>query len=794
MYASAPCTALNAKTFNISPGQSIVIPKSGAFDAGEIISALWQWVPSSKTATATIDVSGNASGAGAYKYFKTTDPGVTDLVAAPILKAQAIATQLYNNDQTSKMSGSWSCAGRRLVPSYPSPKMLGNDASGSISSQGSSVALSADGNTALMGGPNDNSLIGAAWAFTRSNGAWTQQGAKLVATNAIGQAEQGNSVALSADGNTALMGGPLDNSNAGAAWVFVRNGGSWQQQAKLLGSGVLGAFAAQGYAVALAADGNTAIVGGPCDNSPGQCTFPYGGFGVGAVWIFTRNGAAWIQQAKLTPTGNIGAASFGASVALSADGNTALIGGGNDNSNAGAAWVFIRSNGIWTQNGAKLVGTSPNSTSFGTSVALSADASTAAISGNQASNPNLGGDWFFSPVSGVWTQQAFIGGFGPSPVGLSADGSTAIIGQSFSNSGIGSAAVYRRPLGSWVQTGTLLGDGAIGSSEQGTSVALSADGSTALVGGANDNTARGAAWPYQARSNAAHDFNNDGYSDIAWRDTSGNLVVWLMNGGTIASGGGLGAVPVSWSIVGQRDFNGDGKAAWLWRDTSGNTVMWFMNGTAVSSGLGLGNIPTSWSVVGTGDFNGDGHGDILWRDTSGNTAIWLMNGGTIQSGGALGSIPITWSVAGVADFDGDGKADILWRDNSGNTVIWFMNGTTVTSGAGLGNIATTWAIAGTGDFNGDGTADILWRDASGNLVVWLMDGGTVQSGGGLGNIPTTWSVAETGDFDGDGKSDILWRDNSGNTAIWFMNGLTVSSGAGLGNIPTTWTIQGANAD
>ena len=82
---------------------------------------------------------------------------------------------------------------------------------------------------------------------------------------------------------------------------------------------------------------------------------------------------------------------------------------------------------------------------------------------------------------------------------------------------------------------------------------------------------------------ATHDFNGDGKSDIAWRDTSGNAAVWLMNGATAVAvrRSRLGAT--AWSVVGQRDFDGDGKSDWLWHDTSGNVAIWFMNGTAVSS-------------------------------------------------------------------------------------------------------------------------------------------------------------------------------------------------------------------
>src|SRR5215472_16500089 len=93
---------------------------------------------------------------------------------------------------------------------------------------------------------------------------WTQQGPKLVGTGADA-AEQGFSVALSADGNTAILGGPNDNNGAGAAWVFTRAGGVWTQQMKLVGTGAID-LAGQGLSVALSADGNTAILGGPLDN------------------------------------------------------------------------------------------------------------------------------------------------------------------------------------------------------------------------------------------------------------------------------------------------------------------------------------------------------------------------------------------------------------------------------------------------------------------------------------------------------------------------------------------------
>ena len=120
----------------------------------------------------------------------------------------------------------------------PGSRFSGTGAVGGAN-QGTSLALSADGSTAIEGGPLDNSGVGAAWIFTVSgNNPYVQQGAKLTASDAIGNAQFGCSVAISADGNTAVIGGKNDNTvpnstTVGAAWVFVRNGANWTQQAKL---------------------------------------------------------------------------------------------------------------------------------------------------------------------------------------------------------------------------------------------------------------------------------------------------------------------------------------------------------------------------------------------------------------------------------------------------------------------------------------------------------------------------------------------------------------------------------
>jgi hypothetical protein len=233
---------------------------------------------------------------------------------------------------------------RRGVWTQQGDKLVGSGAVGDAA-QGRSVALSDDGRTAIVGGPGDldtnpftGGTRGAAWVFTRIGGVWTQQGPKLVGTGAVPDTGQGSCVALSADGNTAIVGGPEDPLllGIGAAWIFSRSDGIWTQQSnKLIGTGYTNP-ARQGSSVALSGDGNTAIIGGPRDNK-----------GAGAVWVFARGGGEWTQQgSKLVGTGTVATAQRNAeqgySIALSADGNTAVAGGPFDNNGIGAAWVFIR--------------------------------------------------------------------------------------------------------------------------------------------------------------------------------------------------------------------------------------------------------------------------------------------------------------------------------------------------------------------------------------------------------------------------------------------------------------------
>ena len=369
-------------------------------------------------------------------------------------------------------------------------KRVAADSVGS-SDQGSAVSLSADGNTAIVGGDADNTFVGAAWIWTRSGGVWTE-GPKLLASDSSGFSRQGSAVSVSADGSTALVGGSGDGYGTGAAWIWTRNGGSWRQQGgKLTGTGAVG-IAYQGISVSLSADGNTAIVGGFADNSF-----------AGAAWVWTREGGLWKQQGpKLLASDAYGTARQGFSVALSADGNTAIIGGPTDAGGAGAAWIWTRSGGVWTQLGPKLFASSAvGQAAQGVSVCLSTDGRTAVVGGNR-DNTDLGAAWVWASSGGTWTQTAKLVGedaIGAALQGvstsLSADGTTAIVGGSSDNAGAGGAWVWRRSGGVWSQHGTkLVGSGAVGSALQGWAVSLSGDGQTAIIGGRMDNDMVGAAW------------------------------------------------------------------------------------------------------------------------------------------------------------------------------------------------------------------------------------------------------------------------------------------------------------
>jgi hypothetical protein len=206
---------------------------------------------------------------------------------------------------------------------------------------------------------------------------------------------------------------------------------------------------------------------------------------------------------------------------------------------------------------------------------------------------------------------------------------------------------------------------------------------------------------------ASGDFTGSGPDQLLWRNTStGDVFLWntTPSAGTVSiTGQDLGAVSTSWQIQGVGDFNDDGKTDILWRNTStGDVGLWDSVPGAGSFNvtfLDFGAVASVWQIQGVGDFTGDGKADVLWRNTStGDVFVWNFGAGAGSNitGQDLGALPLNWNVQEVGDFNGDGKADILWRDTAGDTVLW----TNVTSPGGLdtfsghdfGVVATSWHV------------------------------------------------------------------------------------------------------
>jgi hypothetical protein len=298
-----------------------------------------------------------------------------------------------------RTGSTWKKQGTKLTGGEESGKALFGD----------HVALSGGaGDTALVGGPGDDGGVGAAWVFTRTETTWSQQGAKLTGGEEVGDGLFGSGVALSSDGNTALIGAPGDNSEVGAAWTFARSGSTWSQQgAKLTASGE-GPHGEFGFSVALSGEASTALVGAPAEGEEG------------GVWVYTRSGSSWSQQPKLAPLGKVekvgnADGGFGYTVALSADGETALVSYPGDNYGAGAGFVFTHTGSGWVQDAAKLIGAgrvgrqgTRNQGNVGISAALAGDASDVLL-GGEVDNDNAGAAWAFEDTRGhtdSWTNTA----------------------------------------------------------------------------------------------------------------------------------------------------------------------------------------------------------------------------------------------------------------------------------------------------------------------------------------------------------------------------------------------------
>jgi hypothetical protein len=331
----------------------------------------------------------------------------------------------------------------------------------------------------------------------------------LSGEGATTEANAGFSVAISADGGTAIVGAPHENGHIGAAWVFTRSGSSWTQQAKLTeeeegGSGALcgeevpteAEECGFGRGVALSSDGNVALIGSPRNNEH-----------AGAAWVFTRSGSTWTRGARLTGAEAAGNAHFGRSVALSSDATTAVVGGPANAASHGAVWVFARSGSAWTQQAKLAAPPETGESFFGGSIAVSRTGNELLV-GAPGNEHAEGAAWPFTRSGETWSaagapllggsEEVGEGHFGSS-VALSAEGTTALVGARTDANGLGAAWAFANGGGTWARQGPKL----VGGSEEleagafGFAVALSASGEEALVGAPANVQGLGAAWLFK---------------------------------------------------------------------------------------------------------------------------------------------------------------------------------------------------------------------------------------------------------------------------------------------------------
>ncbi len=331
---------------------------------------------------------------------------------------------------------------------------------------GSSVAIS--GSTAGVGIPGQDSATGAAYVYVRSGTSWTLQ-ARLRDSNPATADWFASSVAIS--GDIVVAGAPYKYLT-GAAYVFVRTGSTWAQQAELRATD---AAMNDSFGMSAAISGTTVLVGAYAKDS-----------GTGAAYVFVQSGSTWTQQAKLAASDGEPNEDFGWRLDLS--GSTAAIGAYEKDGFVGAAYVFVRTGSTWTQQ-AELVGTGQGQ--FGQDVAVSGST---LVVGAPFSGP-AGTAFVYVRSGSTWTQQAaltapdavFGDGFAFS---VALDGSTALVGAP--DSEVGVAYAFARTGTTWSEEAELspLADG----SDFGDALAL--DGSIGVVGSPLTRHESGAAYVF----------------------------------------------------------------------------------------------------------------------------------------------------------------------------------------------------------------------------------------------------------------------------------------------------------
>jgi hypothetical protein len=319
---------------------------------------------------------------------------------------------------------------------------------------------------------------------------------KITAGDAQANDEFGQSVSIS--GNVAIVGAYLEDAGgvtAGAAYIFEKSGGIWAQTEKLVASD---AEAGDEFGWSVSISGNVAIVGASREDTEGN--------NAGAAYIFEKSGGTWTETQKLTAGDAEASDFFGESVSVS--GNVAIVGANGEDTggaDAGAAYIFEKSGGVWTETAKLVASDAEASDNFGKSVAVSGNVAIVGANGEDTGGAGAGAAYIFEKSGGVWTETEKLvasdaeagDGFGYS---VSVSGNVAIVGAYLEDTGgsnAGAAYIYEKSGGTWIQTKKLIAGNAETFDLFGRSVSVS--GNVVIVGAIGEDTggsAAGAAYIY----------------------------------------------------------------------------------------------------------------------------------------------------------------------------------------------------------------------------------------------------------------------------------------------------------
>ena len=418
------------------------------------------------------------------------------------------------------VNGQWVSSGDGLL--LTERAFLQSEPMQSFARAGQSIAITPDGTTMVVGiheqdGPSATDE-GALVIYIRVISDWVQQGPLLFGTTGQLEGDLGYAVAISSDGNTVATSAYKWDTSTGAVFVFVRSGGEWSQQGVPIQLAIPQANARLGQSIAISADGNTIAAGASgWDGAAGSSE--------GALFVFTRSDGIWSPEGvgptyALVPAEAQANALFGSSVALSYDGNTMGAGAVYPFRTVGSAYVFIRTAGTWTQESPVLLpSVLQDSQLFGNNVSLAADGNIMAVGApgyDAEENPKVGASYVFTRTAGVWSQEA-----GPltstiphifeltrhKGLGLSGDGCNLAMGTTdYDHDGqldAGGVVIFARSVGVWTQQGDIIIPSNFQANDDfGRSVALTYDGKMMAVGAngyrGSVGNAQGAAYVFQA--------------------------------------------------------------------------------------------------------------------------------------------------------------------------------------------------------------------------------------------------------------------------------------------------------